>query len=788
MARQSAKSYVSVTLFHLLYKGLSEAIMAQIRCILSFDASQSQHSATLTQFSSYIRYDHRSVLSHVHRLSTLTHRTSSHEVAFVLRDALSRELHHVTSAGLYVRSMVGTKRVIEEFTRRTCDTMRAFCANGFRGPLSAADRRTFFLETAAALGRTALLLSGGSVFALKHLGVAKALHEQRLLPRIICGASGGSILAAAICCAPTSGAGRESYDARLSRLFAYIAAEGFAASPFERYNVSASSSSASSSSSSSASCSSPSPRKVSSSMRRPVSPPWSVESVAASARRKLRRLRRRGVFLSLSALKRFILRFVPKNETFREAFHRTGRILNITVSAAEGSDLGGRNVTKSVAQALSVLIGEGSSSSKNRAVVSGRPETANTSSIGSASARSDDVGGAKSGCNGGGRANEGVGGSGKNSRSADSRRLNREEHRRRSSTSSQGRKRAEFHLYGQDDEENGPYTDGEGETEAGRETRCRPDNYEPSYEEPTLLCNFLTTPNVLVYTAVLASCAVPMLFPPVQLLCKNFDGRIEPYCSHHTSGGGVQRATGPGERAAQQWRGRREQRVSFDCREGEAECEEARGEGKDEEREGMTRETSFAARGYVAPRGAASGSENATCSASSGGAATAGTASFAVQKAGCSGIRRVRSDDAPQDKGDSGGPYHDNDAQKPRKKNDGAVKDCGSHKDGDTDVGRAGDIVCGEDGGLDGDGGGGIQQRPASYRERHRRQRQGSGASKRGIATQKARQSSRLFADGTVSSDLPITRMTELFNVTQCIVSQVHITSFGHISARSNPM
>ena len=46
-----------------------------------------------------------------------------------------------------------------------------------------------------AFGRTALLLSGGAAFGVKHLGTVAALHRARLLPRIVSGTSAGSICA-----------------------------------------------------------------------------------------------------------------------------------------------------------------------------------------------------------------------------------------------------------------------------------------------------------------------------------------------------------------------------------------------------------------------------------------------------------------------------------------------------------------------------------------------------------------------------------------------------------------
>lgn len=58
------------------------------------------------------------------------------------------------------------------------------------------------METRQSYGTTALLLSGGASMAVYHIGVIKALWEQNLLPRIICGSSAGSIVAALVCTRP----------------------------------------------------------------------------------------------------------------------------------------------------------------------------------------------------------------------------------------------------------------------------------------------------------------------------------------------------------------------------------------------------------------------------------------------------------------------------------------------------------------------------------------------------------------------------------------------------------
>uniref|UniRef100_M4B7J6 PNPLA domain-containing protein n=1 Tax=Hyaloperonospora arabidopsidis (strain Emoy2) TaxID=559515 RepID=M4B7J6_HYAAE len=64
--------------------------------------------------------------------------------------------------------------------------------------LSIDNKLAFFSETRHAFGRSALMLSGGGAHGFYHAGVIKALVENNLLPNVIAGSSAGSILAGAI--------------------------------------------------------------------------------------------------------------------------------------------------------------------------------------------------------------------------------------------------------------------------------------------------------------------------------------------------------------------------------------------------------------------------------------------------------------------------------------------------------------------------------------------------------------------------------------------------------------
>jgi TAG lipase/steryl ester hydrolase/phospholipase A2/LPA acyltransferase len=49
-------------------------------------------------------------------------------------------------------------------------------------------------ETQLAMGRSALVLSGGAAIGCFHIGVVKTLLQRNLLPRVVVGSSAGAIV------------------------------------------------------------------------------------------------------------------------------------------------------------------------------------------------------------------------------------------------------------------------------------------------------------------------------------------------------------------------------------------------------------------------------------------------------------------------------------------------------------------------------------------------------------------------------------------------------------------
>lgn len=118
----------------------------------------------------------------------------------IIRTALSRDLGGMGNVDLYRHSYVGTKRLIEQYVDSTIQTINCVISQ------SASDHGVKYKELLEGMllarqsfGRSALLLSGGGTFGMAHIGVLKALFAAQLLPRIISGASAGSIVCAVVC-------------------------------------------------------------------------------------------------------------------------------------------------------------------------------------------------------------------------------------------------------------------------------------------------------------------------------------------------------------------------------------------------------------------------------------------------------------------------------------------------------------------------------------------------------------------------------------------------------------
>ena len=97
---------------------------------------------------------------------------------------------------LYSETYYGTKDLVQSFVDEVEASLTCLLNST---ELDAESKRAMFKHLSTNFGRTALCLSGGATFAYYHFGVAKALLDAGLLPEVITGTSGGALVAGLLC-------------------------------------------------------------------------------------------------------------------------------------------------------------------------------------------------------------------------------------------------------------------------------------------------------------------------------------------------------------------------------------------------------------------------------------------------------------------------------------------------------------------------------------------------------------------------------------------------------------
>lgn len=157
-------------------------------------------------------YDYRLIHERLLQLDNAREADNIPALVNLLRSGLVRNLGNITAAKLYNKSFAGTKFLIEGYITRvaeaiedigslptsTGDGMLVDWRDGGGGGMSTQMKLDFVHDTRQAFGRSTLVLQGGAIFGLCHLGVVKALFLRGLLPRIITGTATGALVAALV--------------------------------------------------------------------------------------------------------------------------------------------------------------------------------------------------------------------------------------------------------------------------------------------------------------------------------------------------------------------------------------------------------------------------------------------------------------------------------------------------------------------------------------------------------------------------------------------------------------
>ena len=251
-------------------------------------------------------YDYRLIYE---RLRAIREEEDVFGLVGLLRSGLVRNLGNITTPKLFNRAYAGTKLLIEDYITQVALAIEYVTGlptdPGFPGhhaSWTAQAKLDLLHDTRQAFGRSTLVLHGGALFGLSHLGVVKALHLRGLLPRIITGTATGALIAALVCIHTEE------------ELLDFLNGDGIDLTAFARQ-----------------------PGDDVSEIAQTLLPKESHAGFAALSRR-VRRYFREGYFLDVNVLGACVRANVG-DLTFEEAYARTKRVLNITIapSASSGS-------------------------------------------------------------------------------------------------------------------------------------------------------------------------------------------------------------------------------------------------------------------------------------------------------------------------------------------------------------------------------------------------------------------------------------------------------------------
>jgi TAG lipase/lysophosphatidylethanolamine acyltransferase len=234
-------------------------------------------------------------LIHDRLQSIITAREESDTLHLVnlLRSGLVRNLGNITTPRLFNRAFAGTKILIEDYITQvafaishvaTLPTSPGADGQDVVPGFNSQTKLDLLHDTRQAFGRSTLVLQGGAIFGLCHLGVVKALYLRGLLPRIVTGTATGALIAALV--------GIHTED----ELFEFLNGDAIDLSAFAKKN--------------------------------------GVDGSASywnTIKKRARRFWREGYVLDAKVLEECVRSNVG-DLTFEEAYNRTKRVLNITVA------------------------------------------------------------------------------------------------------------------------------------------------------------------------------------------------------------------------------------------------------------------------------------------------------------------------------------------------------------------------------------------------------------------------------------------------------------------------
>lgn len=139
------------------------------------------------------RYDANLLRQQMHEMQQFKKEGQVLELIDLLHESMHRHLGDLASSGLYRGAWAGTKHIITDYLQEVIDSIYYLVENDFE-EVPDSYKLHMLRETDRNFGRTAMVFSGGGALGMFHFGVAKVLWQEGLLPTVMSGASMGSLV------------------------------------------------------------------------------------------------------------------------------------------------------------------------------------------------------------------------------------------------------------------------------------------------------------------------------------------------------------------------------------------------------------------------------------------------------------------------------------------------------------------------------------------------------------------------------------------------------------------
>lgn len=140
-------------------------------------------------------FDHHSIRRRLNRLYRLWKKQDNSGLLFALSEGIHGNMDGIGASRLHQKAKFGTKQLIHDYIDAIANALEYLASEKVTN-ISFEDKLDFFRRAQHCYGRSSFLMSGSGAFMFFHVGVVKALWSERLLPQILSGTSGGSLVGA----------------------------------------------------------------------------------------------------------------------------------------------------------------------------------------------------------------------------------------------------------------------------------------------------------------------------------------------------------------------------------------------------------------------------------------------------------------------------------------------------------------------------------------------------------------------------------------------------------------